>query len=168
MFDMYSLTDQLLDLSGNGHIKPIGPIHTFPAQKIPEAIRFMKKGEHMGKIVITMPEDPRDLSASKVESKSALLSDTGTYLLVGGLGGLGKSVVRWMIEKGARNFTFLSRSAGTSTKDQFFLKEIESQGCRAVAVAGSVADMADVRRAIDLSPSRIAGVLQMSMVIRVS
>lgn len=147
--------------------KPIEPIHTFSADRISDAIRFMKKGEHMGKIVITMPEDTKSIVSTKAP-ESSLLSDTATYLVVGGLGGLGKSVTRWMIERGARNFCFLSRSAGQSEKDKSFLVELESQGCKAIAVTGSVAEMEDVKRAMDLSPSPIAGVLQMSMVIRVS
>jgi aryl carrier-like protein len=127
----------------------------------------MKKGEHIGKIVITMPDNPADIAATKVNS-GRLFSDTATYLVVGGLGGLGRSVTRWMVEKGARNFCFLSRSAGDQDKHGLFLEEIRSQGCQAVAVSGSVAEMADVQKAIETSPSRIAGVLQMSMVLRVS
>ena len=38
---------------------------------------------------------------------------------------------------------------------------------KTVTVAGSVANMDDVQRIIHKSPSRIAGVLQMSMVIEV-
>jgi len=73
--------------------------------------------------------------------------------MVGGLGGLGKSVARWMVERGARSFCFLSRSAGMSDQDQAFFKELESQGCSVATVAGSVAEMAHVEKAIEISPT---------------
>jgi D-arabinose 1-dehydrogenase-like Zn-dependent alcohol dehydrogenase len=164
---MRRLIEELLDMTFKKAAKPIDPIHTFSANEISEAIRFMKKGEHMGKIVVKMPEDPRSIVSAKA-TETSLLSDEATYLVVGGLGGLGKSVTRWMVERGARKFCFLSRSAGQSDKDKAFLAELESQACTAVAVPGSVADMDDVKKAIDLSPSPIAGILQMSMVIKVS
>ena len=158
--------DQMHKLLADEEVNPIRPIHVFPPEKIPEAMRFMKKGEHIGKIVIAMPENPVDISATRKASAS-ILSATSSYLIVGGLGGLGKPIARWMVERGARNFCFLSRSAGSSQKDQLFLEELRSLGCTAVAVAGSVADMQSIQKAIDLAPSKIAGVLQMSMVIRV-
>lgn len=36
-----------------GHIKPIGPMKTFPFTDIPGAFRYMRGGTHVGKIVIT-------------------------------------------------------------------------------------------------------------------
>ena len=72
-----------------------------------------------------------------------------------------------MIEKGARRFCFLSRNAGTTKDDENFFAELETLGCSAIAVAGSVANMRDVERAISTCGAPIAGVLQMSMVLKV-
>lgn len=160
----HSLIDQLIQLSTNKTAKPIQPIHQFPAGKISDALRFMKAGTHIGKIVVSMPEDTSEIKASGVPSPS-LLSSTGTYLIVGGFGGLGKSVVRWMLERGARNFLFLGRSTGVP-ENHYFLDELRCQGCNVLAWAGSVAEMRDVQWAIDAAPSPIVGVLQMAMVIR--
>ncbi|KAH8646185.1 putative polyketide synthase [Xylariales sp. PMI_506] len=159
------LMEQFSQLSVGNHIKPVKPIHSFPATNLSEALRFMKKGQHIGKIVITMPTDPSEIKATKAPS-CVNFSSTATYLLIGGLGGLGKAVTRWMVEKGARNFCFLSRSAGKSSQDQAFLKELEFQGCRVSVVAGSVSRMVDVKKAITSAPTQIAGVLQMSMVLK--
>ncbi|KAK5996225.1 Highly reducing polyketide synthase gloL [Cladobotryum mycophilum] len=159
------LMEQVLQYYSEGHIKPIEPIHTFPAQNISEAFRYMQKGQHMGKIVITMPEVSTEIPAISV-AQEVLLSNSSTYLMVGGLGGLGKVVTTWMVEKGARSFVFLSRSAGESAEDQAFLLELRSQGCSAIAVAGSVVDMGDVTRAIEAAPTTVAGVVQMPMALR--
>ncbi|KAI0911235.1 hypothetical protein F4823DRAFT_586429 [Ustulina deusta] len=41
------------------------------------------------------------------------LSSEGTYVLVGCLGGLGRSLTKWMMEHGARHFAFISRSGAS-------------------------------------------------------
>ncbi|RCI16826.1 hypothetical protein L249_1723 [Ophiocordyceps polyrhachis-furcata BCC 54312] len=160
------LIGQFLGFIAEGHIKPVQPIHQFSAQNVADAVRFMRSGDHIGKIVITIPEDPTEISCTKLAYTGGLLSETSSYLLVGGLGGLGKGVTRWLVEKGARNFCFLSRSARKSEGDQVFFRELEEQGCRVAAVAGSVANMAEVQRAVGAAPTPIAGVLQLSMVLR--
>jgi NAD(P)-dependent dehydrogenase (short-subunit alcohol dehydrogenase family) len=88
-------------------------------------------------------------------------------LLVGGLGGLGRSVATWMVENGARNLIFLSRSARDSQENHSFLEELHSQDCQTQLVAGSVSNMSDVQRAINLATKPLAGVIQMSMVLKV-
>ncbi|PFH62884.1 hypothetical protein XA68_11440 [Ophiocordyceps unilateralis] len=159
------ITRQFQTFLAKGHVKPIQPIHQFSAEKLPDAVRFMRSGDHIGKIVVTIPQDPTSIPSTKLADTS-FLSDSPTYLLVGGLGGLGKGVTRWLVEKGARNFCFLSRSAGASDNDQHFFKELEAQGCRVAAVAGDVADRAHVQKAIQSAPTSIGGVLQLSMVLR--
>ena len=64
------------------------------------------------------------------------------YLLVGCLGGLGRSLTMWMLEHGCRNFVFLSRS-GDDEK----------------AVADVVSTVS--------STTRIRGVFHAAMVLRV-
>ncbi|KAH8678404.1 putative polyketide synthase [Xylariales sp. PMI_506] len=155
----------LSQLVSGSHVKAIQPIHTFPAINLLDAFRFMKKGQHIGKIVITMPEDTNEILATKAPS-AVSFSEAATYLLVGGLGGLGKALTRWMVERGARHFCFMSRSAGKSDDDQAFLRELDFLGCKAVAVSGSVAEMDHVQRAIAEAPSRIAGVFHMCMVLK--
>ncbi|KAI0972370.1 hypothetical protein F4678DRAFT_478807 [Xylaria arbuscula] len=44
------------------------------------------------------------------EATQSALSREGTYLLVGCLGGLGRSLTKWMTEHRARHFAFISRS----------------------------------------------------------
>lgn len=49
----YRLLRQMMALLFAGHIKPIGPMKTFPFTDIPGAFRYMRGGTHVGKIVIT-------------------------------------------------------------------------------------------------------------------
>lgn len=44
---------------------------TFEATKVKDAFRYMQQGSHMGKIVLTMPEDPAELSTVSSAKKLA-------------------------------------------------------------------------------------------------
>lgn len=91
-----------------------------------------------------------------------------SYLLVGGFGGLGRSVATWMVEHGARSLVFLSRSA-TSPENEQFIKELEGYpGCTVTTVSGDVSRNEDVLKTIEAAPKPLAGVLQLSLVLRVS
>ncbi|KID87248.1 Beta-ketoacyl synthase [Metarhizium guizhouense ARSEF 977] len=162
--EITELMSQCFIMKYKEHVKPIEPVQTFGPDQISEALKLMKKGHHMGKLVIAIPEDRSKIPAT-VSDKSTLFSDKPTYLLVGGLGGLGREVARWMIEKGAKSLCFLSPSAASDVHATF-MQELESQGCRITAIAGDVSEMQDVETAISASPSPIGGVMQLSMVLR--
>lgn len=162
-----SVLNECMGYYAKGAIGPVGPITRFEAFHIEDAFRFMQKGSHIGKIVVKMPHDPEALPQIEVAQSLTFRADV-SYLLVGGLGGLGKAISTWMVDNGARSLVFLSRSAGQTESDIAFFDELATQGCSATAVPGSVTNFADVNRAITNAPSPVAGILQMSMVLRVS
>lgn len=141
---------------------------SFDAKQIARAFRHLEDGDHMGKIVVTFP--PPNLSTpieSLPQRRSIEFDPTATYLLVGGVGGLGRSIAIWMVERGARSLIFLSRSAGRSDVSKALFREIESMGCSVTAVAGRVDQIGDVQEAIRQAKSPIKGMIQLAMVLRV-
>src|SRR5437773_2708002 len=160
------LLEACLEFYRQGHVRPIHPITMFEASEVEECFQYMKKGIHIGKIVMRMPEDPADLRAA-TQATSLELDPNASYLLVGGLGGLGKALATWMVEHGARDLIFLSRSAGSTSEDRSFFLELESQGCSSTAIAGSVSELRDVRRAVSSAARPIKGVIQFAMVLKV-
>lgn len=156
-----------MDLLAEGKISPIRPSKVFEACNVKEAFRYMQSGLHIGKILIKMPQNTNGLNVARSRRQSALSPDLA-YILVGGLGGIGQTLATWMVEKGARHLVFLSRSAGTSARDQAFAHELEIQGCTVVLVKADVSVLEDVKAAIRSCPRPIGGILQLSMVLRVS
>ena len=138
----------------------------FDATHMLDAFRYMQKGQHIGKIVVAMPEDPQGLEVTPVE-QTLVLRPEASYLLVGGLGGLGRAISTWMVEHGARNIIYLSRSAGESGQDKAFFRELETQGCSVQAFPGSVTSLDDVKRVVENAAAPIAGVMHMPLVLRV-
>ncbi|KAK7215362.1 hypothetical protein V2G26_003365 [Clonostachys chloroleuca] len=123
---------------------------------------------HIGKLVISLrgPDESLKVNTELATSIGKLkLDESASYLLAGGLGGLGRSVARYLVEHGARHIVFLSSNAGSGPDDKEFVVELESLGCKVQLVKGSVNNKQDVVRAVSVSQN-LKGILQASMVLR--
>lgn len=109
-----ALLKELMPLFQSGHLKPL-PIKTFPIEESIDAFKYLQGGNNIGKVVITLP--PQE----KVEDK---ISPNATYLITGGLGGLGRTLAKWLIEKGAKHLVL----TGRSKPDQEALKALQDLG----------------------------------------
>lgn len=156
-----------MEWQNEGKIRPIEPVTVFPASKIVDSFRYMQQGVHMGRILVEFPVNSMEIPLLSDEVPIAFPKNA-SYLLVGGLGGLGRAISTWMAENGASHLVYLSRSAGTSQEDQAFLRELEVQGCHATCVRGDVADAGDVAKAVAKCSAPLRGVFQMSLALRVS
>lgn len=151
-----------------GKAGPINPVTVFDAANVVKAFRYMQSGQHMGKIIVKMPDLPLALPVARVHEMAAYFPANASYLLVGGLGGLGRAVATWMVEKGVRHLVFLSRTGANTFESSSFIKTLECQGCDAITVVGNVGYIDDVQRAVSAAKTPIAGVIQLSMVLKVS
>ncbi|MEL7038651.1 MAG: type I polyketide synthase, partial [Cyanobacteria bacterium J06592_8] len=109
-----SLLSEILQKFESKALQPL-PRKVFNIQNAPAAFRYMQQAKHIGKIVITnsTPEPRKNFTE-------------GTYLITGGLGGLGLLLARWFVEKGA-NLVLLSRRSPHS-EAQKNLDELEKLG----------------------------------------
>ncbi|KAJ6114967.1 Acyl transferase/acyl hydrolase/lysophospholipase [Penicillium sp. IBT 16267x] len=165
------LLRSVVQLLRERYIQPIRPIKVFKADAILDAFRYMQQGIHLGKIVVSIRDSTgqADLKGHVQKRREPTqFASSGAYLLVGGLGGLGRSLSVWMAELGARNFIYLSRSAGANQEHLDFAQELASMGCRVDFVQGSVSDPGDVTKAITRAQAQgqLKGIFQMSMVNR--
>jgi KR domain len=155
-----------LEYHEKGFITPITPTMEFDATNIYEPFRYLQKGQHIGKVIVTMPEKSEELPQEGIPKHFKLRPDR-TYLFVGGLGGLGRSIAAWLTELGVKHITFFSRSAGSIRQDDSFVKELAAAGCAVTTISGSVCDYNDVVQATKATSLPVGGVLQASMVLNV-
>jgi hypothetical protein len=113
-----------------------------------------------------MPTDSSELQSS-LNIQLIRFKPNAAYLLVGRLGGLGRSIATWVVERGARNLVFLSRRSGLSEKSNSMPDELDSMGSSITMISGSVDNFEDVKRAVVASNVAIKGVFQLAMVQRV-
>lgn len=129
----------------------------------------MQQGSRIGKVVLSIRDAASNLLLEPSASSKPVppsFDSSAAYLLIGGLGGLGRAISSWMVEHGARHLVYLSRSAGQRAADIDFVRELHSQGCEAQLIQGNVAIIEDVERAMKMISKPLRGILQMSMVLR--
>jgi myxalamid-type polyketide synthase MxaE and MxaD len=81
----------------------------------------------------------------------------GTYLVTGGLGGLGLVVAGWLADRGARSIALLGRSAGAPRAEAArAVSALEARGVTVTRLAADVADEHALRTVLADLDSRIA------------
>ncbi|CAL8112503.1 unnamed protein product [Orchesella dallaii] len=84
------------------------PYERFDAPDIRSALHHVQQAKHIGKVVCIMPEIARE--SLKMKAFVPLFNDRSTYIVTGGLGGIGFEVVKWMLRNGAKHIIIVSRS----------------------------------------------------------
>lgn len=157
MLDLY--------LDEEGSIQPISPTAKFHPSEIREAFHHLHSGRNIGPVCIEFPQDPTTVPADFFAEESSFRADRA-YLLVGGLGGLGRSAAMWLAERGAGHIIFFSRSASEhAAAHSGFLRELSLLGCSHQIVSGSVEDITTVENIIANSTKPIAGVVHLPLVV---
>ncbi|KAL9093844.1 MAG: hypothetical protein Q9165_003767 [Trypethelium subeluteriae] len=158
---------EVMSLVRSGVAKPPQPITVFGISEVEKALRTMQSGKHIGKLVIV----PRKDEVVKVVPRSAsasLLRSDSSYLLVGGLGGLGRAIAQWMLNHGARSLIFLSPSGSSRPAAKETVRILEDQGAKVTVFACDVGDIDEFQKVIEslqhLPP--VCGIIQMAMVMR--
>jgi SAM-dependent methyltransferase/acyl carrier protein len=77
-------------------------------------------------------------------SATPTFSADATYLITGGLAGLGLLVARWLVERGARHLVLMGRRAPAEAA-RTAIREMEAHGAQVVVAQGDVAQEADVQ-----------------------
>lgn len=102
---------------------------------------------------------------------SAVFDEDASYIIVGGLGGLGQAVCHWMARRGCKNIIALSRSGVKSPSAKGLKVELEQIGVRVAIYACDVSNCEEVDRIVAICAQdlpQIKGVINAGMVIRVS
>ncbi|PQE24865.1 polyketide synthase protein [Rutstroemia sp. NJR-2017a BVV2] len=90
-----------------------------------------------------------------------------SYILVGCLGGLGRSLTAWMMARGARHFAFLSRSAMDKPEAAQLVKSLRKEGASVNVYRADATNKKEVLKAIaeESSERPIRGVVHAAMVL---
>lgn len=149
-------------------ISPISPITAYGYSSIQKWFGTLRSGKVRGKIVLsTQNEDLVPLV--RATSKPFRINSDSSYLLPGGLGGLGRSIAQWLIEHGARSLIFLSRSGAHNPDAASFVTDLRAQGVQAGVYQCDVSNLRQLEETIATCSSTfppIRGVIQCAMNLR--
>ena len=121
---IHQIINKVLKLFEENKLKPI-KIEKFHISKAEEAIKYMSKGQHMGKIVLEVD----DWLPENYQQPTQLFDFNKYYLITGGLGGLGLELMNWMYTKGANNFILTSRNGKISERGERIIKNLKNNNC---------------------------------------
>ncbi|UKZ47848.1 Type I Iterative PKS [Trichoderma virens] len=158
----------VMHLLENKTIQPIGPITPVNIQNVEGALRKLQSGKTTGKLVVTHSGQSQ-VKATHPAPRSDMLERDATYLIIGGTGGLGRSITRRMVRLGARHIILLSRSGKVTDDLTKLMKESRKLGASIYVVPCDVADEKSVQALVeelqdDLPPIR--GIIHAAMVLR--
>ncbi|HZU68918.1 MAG TPA: type I polyketide synthase [Ktedonobacteraceae bacterium] len=78
------------------------------------------------------------ISGNQRRKTGASLRTDSTYLITGGLGGLGLAAARWMVEQGGVKYLVLTGRSGASAGTQPVLDELERAGAKVLVIRADV------------------------------
>ena len=153
----------LVSLFQSGSLSPL-PATPFAMRNLPEALRFLGQAKHIGKVVVrnegTVPVRATVLQKPPVRPDA-------TYLISGGLGGVGLSVADWLVEQGARSLVLIGRNA-PATEAKTVLDALRSRGITVEVMQADVSCAPDVKRVTDFVSANLPplrGVIHAAMVL---
>ena len=117
-----------------GAFRPL-PVRAFPVAKTATALRTLAQGRQIGKVVVAVHEQQQP--AVHREGVAAQFEPDATYLITGGLGGIGLATASWMVERGVKHLVLLGRSPA-SEDGQRAIDGLRSNGSDVVYARGDV------------------------------
>lgn len=161
---------EVIELFRTEAIRGPAQVHSYPISDVEKALRTMQTGGHMGKLVaVNGPEDM--VKVIPGDNTKSLLRSDASYMLVGGLGGIGRATALWMAEHGASNLILVSRSGRNNADAKDTVQALESNGVKVAVYSCDITDPAQMQSTVEQASQEmppIKGVIQGAMVLRVS
>ena len=177
LLDIYRLKPQILSkllrltygLYRQKSIPAIRPTRIHQLAELDMAVQEFSNSFMQGKALITYEKSDKKLKVQPSRAVLRFRSDA-TYLLVGALGGLGRSLGSWMMNRGAKHFNFMARSGTDSKQAAILVDDMRKAGASVQVTRGDVTVRADVEKALKSIPTEhpLRGVVHAAMVLRVS
>lgn len=118
------------------------PLHVLKLSEAAEGFRTLQSRSKLGGGRVVLRVDENDIvpvvGARRMEPLQ--LRPDATYFVPGGLGGLGRPLLRFMADKGAQHFVVTSRSGGNNAKAQAVMQELSGRGVNIKAFASDISD----------------------------
>jgi acyl transferase domain-containing protein/NADPH:quinone reductase-like Zn-dependent oxidoreductase/SAM-dependent methyltransferase len=135
-----------------GRITPIRPVTVSDISQLDQTLLGFSRGVHLGKLVVKF--EPDSLVRMVTPPPAASFDPEACYIITGGLEGLGKSIIQWMGDRGARDIVVLSRRGASTPEAQTLVKAMAERGMRLDAVACDLSSSNQVVRAVEQASAR--------------
>ncbi len=96
--EVRTILKTVVSLFSEEKLKPL-PSSCFGISDAIDAFEYLQKAKNIGKVVLTFPK-----------SQLLKIDPAGSYLITGGLGGLGRKVAEWLAQQGAKHLVLAGRN----------------------------------------------------------
>ncbi|KFA73795.1 hypothetical protein S40288_03178 [Stachybotrys chartarum IBT 40288] len=170
------MLNRMMDLVVRSVDFPIlkAPTKVFDLRSIYSALRCIEESPYLGCTLVH--DDPDNSLEVPVSSKTptrplnSFLDGNMTYILSGGLGGLGRSIATLMVDNGAKHLAFLSRSGAATRETKAWLRDLRKKGVDARAYRVDICDeqrlKAIIKDKVSVDMPPVHGVFQCAAVIK--
>ncbi|PFH62881.1 hypothetical protein XA68_11437 [Ophiocordyceps unilateralis] len=189
---MSSVLTSVMELMEKKQIAPIGPITVMGISELETALRTLQSGKSTGKLIIS-PRAGEQVKVSLLYSlfcssrlfreadwgtkpqqvthrpAATILNGHATYIIIGGTGGLGRSMAKRMVQRGAKHIVLLSRGGRMTAELAQLSEECQQLGATITVKPCNVANEGSVRQVVEdctRSLPPIRGVIHAAMVLR--
>jgi len=131
-----------------------------------KGFRMLQMGKHVGKVVLKPNKDDLVPVLPGKFRNTQLFDPSKRYLLVGGLGGIGRLLSQWMVRKGARKLIFLSRSGADKQEAKDTVAWLEERNIEVDIHRGDVSKLSDVKRCVQNIGPELRGIFHAAMVLQ--
>lgn len=133
------------ELYRTDRITPIRPLSVFDISELDQGLLSFSQGTHLGKLAVSFQS--QSIVKLLHQPQSATFDPEARYVITGGLGGLGRSIIKWMVDRGGHDFVLLSRRGATTMGAQVFLDDLKNRGVHIEAIICDVSKREDVAQA---------------------
>ncbi|PYI10942.1 lovastatin nonaketide synthase [Aspergillus sclerotiicarbonarius CBS 121057] len=159
------LFQEVCDLCHVGKLGMPETVLGVPYSEAPKAFRLVQSEGHIGQVVLMATGETQvPIRPPTWNRRANQFSADKTYLLAGGLGGLGRTLAEWMLQRNAKKLVFLSRSGETREEAKSTVSWLRAHGIEVTVHKGDVANPADVAACVNSIPN-LGGVFHAAMVL---
>jgi NADPH:quinone reductase-like Zn-dependent oxidoreductase/aryl carrier-like protein len=166
---MASILRNTFDFMDKGIIKPAIPVTVYPISQIESAIHLIESKENEGNIALSFSPDDLIPVLCRPKIGSLKLSENSTYLIVGGLGDLGRSIARFLVDSGARHICFISRSGAVQDVQKQLVADLTNSGVDVRVYKCDISSYSALEETLSLCSREmppISGVIHSALVLR--
>ncbi|KAI0377960.1 hypothetical protein F5Y04DRAFT_168710 [Hypomontagnella monticulosa] len=145
---MIGLLEKAVQLLGDGKIQSPEPVQNFSVSDIEQAFKQLQSSRDFGRVIIS--PNPQDVVPQFVqEQRSWTFDGNASYIIAGGSGGLGRAIMKWMADRGAKHLIVPSRSGASSKAASETVAELAARGVNVVAPKCDVSSESSLASVLD-------------------
>ncbi|KAI8944740.1 polyketide synthase PksD [Xylaria longipes] len=160
-----------MDLAETGRIRCPAPLQVYDINAVEDAFRYIQNGKNTGRTVIRI-DGTTLVEKFIIDRRYSRFKKDASYLIAGGLGGIGRSILKWMADRNAKYLIVPSRSGSVgSQKAEQIITELRQGGVTIITPqcdVSSASSLSDLLAHCSRTMPPIRGCINAAMALYIS